>query len=100
MVISKKTIIFQVSRGRDPTFSRGSNFFQVGSNCLFPIKTHISCDFLRGVQAHNPPLDLLMNPLNYFFEISQEVNFQILTFTSVKISNYCKSVFCILTWNL
>ena len=28
--------------GRDPIFSRG------GSNCLFPIETHITCDFPGG----------------------------------------------------
>ena len=39
-LISKKTIIFQGSRG--------SNFFQGGSNCLFPIETHITCDFPGG----------------------------------------------------
>ena len=26
----------------------GSNFFQRGSNCLFPIETHITCDFPGG----------------------------------------------------
>ena len=62
-----KSIIFQASRG-GPTFSRGgggSNFFQVGggvggggggSKCLFPIKTHITCDFSGGVQMPYPPL--------------------------------------------
>ena len=32
-------------------FQGGSNFFQVGgggSNCLFPIETHITCDFPGG----------------------------------------------------
>ena len=50
---SKKTIIFQGSRG-GPTFSRrrggggGPNFFQ-GVNCLiFPIETYITCDFPGG----------------------------------------------------
>ena len=46
--ISKKSIIFQGSRG-GPIFSRGvSNFFQGWSNCLFPIETHITCDFPGG----------------------------------------------------
>ena len=31
----------------------GSNFFQGGSNCLFPIETHITCDF-PGVSG--PPV--------------------------------------------
>ena len=33
-----------------PTFSRGSN-------CLFPIETHITCDFPGGSGPHVPPLD-------------------------------------------
>ena len=40
---------FQGSRG-GPTFSRGG-----GSNCLFPIETHITCDFPGGVQTSCPP---------------------------------------------
>ena len=37
----------------------GGNFFQGGgSNCLFPIETHITCDFPgRGVRTPCPPLD-------------------------------------------
>ena len=62
-LISKKTIIFQGSRGV-VTFSRGgggwSNFFQVGSNCLFPIEINIACDFpgggVGGGQDPCPPL--------------------------------------------
>ena len=30
----------------------GSNFFQGGSNCLFPIETHITYDFPEGVAAY------------------------------------------------
>ena len=33
----------------------GSNFFQGGSNCLFPIETHITCDFPGGVRTPCPP---------------------------------------------
>ena len=36
-------------------FSRGSNFFQGVSNCLFPIETHLICDFLEGVRTPCPP---------------------------------------------
>ena len=36
-------------------FSRGSNFFQGVSNCLFPIETHIICDFSEGVRTPCPP---------------------------------------------
>ena len=44
----------------DPIFSRGSNFFQGVSNCLFPIETHLICDFPEGVRTPctpPPPLD-------------------------------------------
>ena len=54
--ISKKSIIFQGSRG-GPTFSRGggSNFFQGGgSNYVFPIETHITCDFPGGPDPLSP----------------------------------------------
>ena len=44
-------------------FQRGSNIFQGGptfsrggSNCLFPIETHITCDFPGGVRTPCPPL--------------------------------------------
>ena len=41
-----------------PTFSRGGGG---GSNCLFPIETHITCDFPGGggggVRTPSPPLD-------------------------------------------
>ena len=39
--------------GRGPTFSRGGG----GSNCLFPIDTHITCDFPGGSGPPVPPLD-------------------------------------------
>ena len=48
-------------------FQRGSNIFQGGvqlfpggSNCLFPIETHITCDFPGGgggPDPLSPPLD-------------------------------------------
>ena len=39
-------------------FQRGSNFFQGGggSNCLFPIETHITCDFPGGGGGGSDPL--------------------------------------------
>ena len=42
----------------------GSNFFQGGgggSNCLFPIQTHITCDFPGGSGPPVPPLDPHLN---------------------------------------
>ena len=64
-------LILQESNGqfqRDLSFFKfreGSNIFQgvqlfpggVGSNCLFPIETHITCDFPGGVRTPCPPLD-------------------------------------------
>ena len=56
-------------------FQRGSNIFQgggsklfpggVGSNCLFPIETHITCDFpgVGGPDPLSPPLDPHLNGL-------------------------------------
>ena len=52
--ISKKSIVFQGSRW-GPFFSRGPNFFQGVSNCLFPIETHLICDFPEGVRTPCPP---------------------------------------------
>ena len=37
-------------------FQRGSNIFQGGSNSLFPIETHITCDFPGGVRTPCPLL--------------------------------------------
>ena len=54
MVNSKKSIVFQGSRW-GPIFSRGSNFFHGVSNCLFPIETHLICDFPEGVRTPCPP---------------------------------------------
>ena len=54
---SKKSIIFQGSRG-GPTFSRGGPTFSRGgggSNCLFTIETHITCDFPGGSGPPVPP---------------------------------------------
>ena len=39
-------------------FQRGSNIFQGGgggSNCLFPLETHITCDFPGGSEPPVPP---------------------------------------------
>ena len=49
---SKKSIIFfKVSEG-GPTFSRGGGG---GSNCLFLIESHITCDFPWGGGGSGPP---------------------------------------------
>ena len=51
-LISKKTHFSRFQGG--PTFSRGGG----GSNCLFPIETHIACDFPGGSgPLFPPPLD-------------------------------------------
>ena len=54
--------IYHFSRfQKGPTFSRGGGggvqLFPGGSNCLFPIETHITCDFPGG----SPPLDPHLN---------------------------------------
>ena len=36
-------------------FFQGTNFFQEVSNCLFPIETHLICDFPEGVRTPCPP---------------------------------------------
>ena len=49
--------IYHFSRfQRGPTFSRGVGvqLFPGGSNCLFPIETHITCDFPGG--GSGPPV--------------------------------------------
>ena len=43
---------FKVPGG--PTFTRGGGG-GVGSKCLFPIETHINCDFLGGPDPLSPP---------------------------------------------
>ena len=56
MVNFRKSIIFQGSRGGwGPTFSRGGPTFSMGSNCLLPIETHITCDFPGGSGPLSPP---------------------------------------------
>ena len=47
---------FKVPEGSN-FFQGGSNFFQGGggSNCLFPIETHITCDFPGRVWTPVPP---------------------------------------------
>ena len=62
MVNFKEIYHFQGSRGVQhfPGGGGGSNFFQGGggSNCLFPIETHITCDFPGGSGPPvRPPLD-------------------------------------------
>ena len=73
-LISKKTIIFHGSR-EGPTFSRGgSPTFSRGSNCLYPIETHITCDNRGGSGGPDPPLDphLLSRPAgDSFFPFSR-----------------------------
>ena len=51
---AEKSFIFQGSIG-GPTFSRGVQLFPGGSNCLFPIETHITCDFPGRFRTPCPP---------------------------------------------
>ena len=45
---------FKVPEGVQHFPGGGSNFFQGGSNCLFPIETHITCDFPGGPDPLSP----------------------------------------------
>ena len=52
----------------------GVQHFPGGSNCLYPIETHISCDFPGGSGPSDPPLDphLLSRPAgDSFFPFSR-----------------------------
>ena len=56
MVNFEENSFFKVPEGVQH-FPGGSNFFQGGSNCLYPIETHITCDFPGGSGPPDPPLD-------------------------------------------
>ena len=69
----RKLSFFKVPEG-GPTFSRGVQLFPGGSNCLYPIETHITCDFPGGSVPSDPPLDphLLSRPTgDSFFPFSR-----------------------------
>ena len=72
--ISKKSIIFQGFRG-GPTFSRGGGGGPTFSSCLFPIETHITCDFPGG---YEPPVPTSGSALAYIphFIPQLNINFQ------------------------
>ena len=68
--------IFQGRGGGGGGGGGGSNFFQGGggSNCLYPIETHITCDFPGGSGPPDLPLDphLLSRPAgDSFFPFSR-----------------------------
>ena len=54
MVNFKENYHFSRFQG-GPTFSRGGGGGGGGSNCLFPIETHITCDFPGGSGPPVPP---------------------------------------------
>ena len=64
--------ILQKSNGHFSRFQRGSNIFQGGgsnffqgrSNSLFPIETHITCDFPGGGGGGPDPLSPPLDPLH------------------------------------
>ena len=54
MVLFQRKLYVSKAPG-GPTPSRGwPNFFQGGSNCLFPKETHITCDFPGGPDPPAP----------------------------------------------
>ena len=59
MVIFKEIYHFSKFQRWSNIFQGESNFFQGGggSNCLYRIETHITCDFPGGVRTPFPPLD-------------------------------------------
>ena len=74
-------------------FQRGSNIFQGqgvqlfpwgggGSNCLFPIETHITCDFPGGPDPLPPPPPLWIltaRPKRFFFILKPANGFTVVT---------------------
>ena len=54
-LISKKTHFSRFQRGSN--IFQGFQLFPRGSNCLYPIETHITCDFPGGSGPPDPPLD-------------------------------------------
>ena len=62
--------IYHFSRfQRGPTFSRGVQLFPRGSNCLFSIETHITCDFPGGGGGPDPLPPPPLDPhLRFFFK--------------------------------
>ena len=56
MVNFEENSFFKVPEGVQH-FPGGSNFFPRGSNCLYPIETHITCDFPGGSGPPDPHLD-------------------------------------------
>ena len=57
-------------------FPWGSNFFQGGggSNCLFPIETHILVIFQGGPDPLSPPLDPHLIPMDPKHNFIKELN--------------------------
>ena len=75
-------LILQKSNGqfqRNLSFFKapdGVQFFPGGSNCLFPIETHLICDFPEGVQTPcPPPLWILCSP--YSFMVKATIHYLI-----------------------
>ena len=64
MVNFKEIYHFSSFQRGSNTSLGGSNFFQGGSNCLFPIQTHITCDFPGGggPDPLSPPSGSALNP--------------------------------------
>ena len=74
MVTFKENYHFPRFRRGSNNFQGGgvSNFFQWGSHCLFPIETHINCDFPvgGGPDPMFPSGSALGNHLNNFASIA------------------------------
>ena len=74
-MVNFKEIIYHFSRFQRGSIvfhgggGGGSNFFQGGSNCLFPIETHILCDFPGG---SGPPVPPSGSALDLYRKIHQD----------------------------
>ena len=72
-------------------FQGGSNFFQGGSNCLFPIETHITCDFPGG--GSEPPVPPSGSELVFLISYQSYARVQIWVMKLAKMVAACLFAF-------
>ena len=71
-------------------FPRGVQLFPGGSNCLFPIETHITCDFPGGVRTPCPPLWIRTRQIILFMRIVVPHNVVRLRGPWVRVQRNCE----------
>ena len=99
MVLFKENY-FQGSKRESNIFQGGVQLFPGGSNCLFPIETHIVCDFPGGVRTPCPPsgsalavsqvrpparAKMLQHFFTYYIYTDNFLKFQLKMFVSLKL---------------